>query len=58
VIDVVNCLLGCPPVLSNDNNQPSTTSFALLRHHCFNVLTNIDLVAFIPTRRHACVLEL
>jgi len=55
VLDVVKCLLGCLPDLSNDNDRPSTRSYALLRHGCFNVLTNIDLVAFIPTRRHASV---
>jgi len=41
------------PELSNDNTQPSTTGYALLRHDCFKVLTNTDLVAFIPKRRHA-----
>jgi len=41
------CSLGCLPELSNDNDQLST-SYALLRHDCFNVLTNIDLDAFIP----------
>jgi len=35
----VICLLGCLPELSNDNNQPST-SYALLPHDCFNVLTD------------------
>jgi len=30
-------------------NQPHTTSYALLHDHCYNVLTNIDLVAFILT---------
>jgi len=49
------CLLGCLPDLSNDNDQPSTTRYGFLRHDCFNLLTNIDLVAFIPTRRHASV---
>jgi len=36
-------------------NQPST-SYALLRHGCFNGLTNIELIAFIPIwrRGHAC----
>jgi len=33
----VSCLLGCLPELSNDNNQPSTTSNALLRHDYFNI---------------------
>jgi len=51
---VVNCLLGCPPQLSNYNNQPSTSS-ALLRHDYFNVLTNFDFVVSIPTHRQACV---
>ena len=51
----VGCLLGYLSELSNDSNQPSTTSYALLRHDCFKVLTNIDLVAFIPTRRHASI---
>jgi len=32
------------PELSNDNDQPSATSYALLRHDCFNVMTNIDLI--------------
>jgi len=33
------------------------TSYVLLHHDCFNVLIDIDidLVAFIPTRRHASV---
>jgi len=44
-----------PPELSNDNDQLSTTSYTLLRHDCFKVPTNVDLVAFIPTRKHACV---
>jgi len=35
VLDVVSCLLGCLPELSNDNNQPSTMSCALLRHDFF-----------------------
>jgi len=52
VLYAVSCLLG--PERSNDNNQASTTSYAFLRHGCF-VLTNIDLIAFIPTRKHACV---
>jgi len=51
----VSCLLGCLPELSNDNNQPSTTSYALLCHDRFIALTNINLVAFISTWRHACV---
>jgi len=46
-------LLGCLPELSNNNNQLNT-SYALLRHDCFNLLTNIDLVGFIPTRGHTC----
>jgi len=46
---------GCLPELSKNNNQLSTTSYAFLRHDCFNVLTNIDRVAFIPTRGHTCV---
>jgi len=54
VLHAVNCLLECLPELSNDNNQPSS-SYALLRHDCFNALTNIDITAFIPTQRHACV---
>jgi len=37
-------------LLSNNINQPSTASYALSRHHCFTVLTNIDLFAFIPTQ--------
>jgi len=54
MLHAVSCLLGCLPKLSNDNNQPST-SYALLHHDCITVLTNIDLIAFIPTQRHACV---
>jgi len=30
-------------------NQASTKGYALLRHHCCNVLADIDLIAFIPT---------
>ena len=55
VLPAVSCLLGCLSELWNNNNQPNTTSYALLRHDCFNVLTNIDLIAFIPTRRYAYV---
>jgi len=40
--------------LSN-NNQLSVTTYALLRHDCFKVLTNIDLVVFFPTRGHLCL---
>ena len=54
MLHAVSCLLGYLPKLSDDNHQPNT-SYALLRHYCFNVLTNIDLTAFIPTRRRACV---
>jgi len=35
-------------------NQPSTRSYTLLHHDCFNVLTNIDLIAFILTWSHVC----
>jgi len=54
VLHAVSCLLRCLPELSNDNNQPST-SYALICHDCLNVLTNVDLTEFIPTRRHACI---
>jgi len=40
--------------LSNDNNQRSA-SYWLLRHDCFNVLTNIDRFVCITTRMHAYV---
>jgi len=49
VLHDVSCLLGCLPELSYDKSQLSTTSYALSRHDCFNVLTNIDVFAFIPT---------
>jgi len=49
----VSYLPGCLPELSNDYSQPNTTSYALLRHDCFNVLTKIDPFAFILTRNHA-----
>ena len=49
VFQAVSCLLGCLPELSNDNNQLSTTRYALVPHRCCNVLTDIDLIAFIPT---------
>jgi len=56
VVHAVSCLLGCLPELSTDNNnQLSTTSYALSRRDFFNVLTNIGLIALIPTRRHASV---
>jgi len=59
VLDAVSCLLGCLPELSNDNNnQPSTTTYALLHHDCFNLLTSIDLIAFITTRKECFCLEL
>ena len=48
------CLLGCLPELST--NQPSR-SYALLCRDPIMTLTNIDLVAFILTQRHASVLE-
>jgi len=47
----VSCLPGCLSELSNDNNyQP-------IKHNKLgvNVLTNIDLFAFIPTRRRGSV---
>jgi len=50
----VSCLLVCLPELSNDNNQPSTPSYTLLRHDCFNLLTNTDLIGFILARSHIC----
>jgi len=49
VFHPVSYLVGCLPELSNNNNQLSTTC-ALLCHDCFNVLTNIDLVASILAR--------
>jgi len=55
MLHAVSYLLGCLRELSNHNNQPSTTSYALLHHGVFNAQTNIALVAFIQTRRHACV---
>jgi len=33
--------------------KPGTTSYELLHHDCFHVLTDTDLTTFIPTRRHA-----
>ena len=51
VLHALSCLLGCLLELSNDNNQPSTTRHALLHHDCFNILTNIDVTAFILTQR-------
>jgi len=42
------------PELSKNNKRLSTTHYALLRHDCFNVLTNIDITAFIPTRVYTC----
>jgi len=33
--------------------KPGTTSCALLPHDYFDILTDADLTAFIPTRRHA-----
>jgi len=47
VLYAVSCLLGYLPEdeLSNNNNQPST-SYALLQHDCFNILTNIDLIGY------------
>jgi len=47
--------LGCLSELSNDSKQPSTTSYVLLHHGCFNILTNIGLTAFTLTWRHAHV---
>jgi len=32
-----------------------STSYALLGHDCFNLMTNIDLIAFTLTWRHASV---
>jgi len=41
--------------LSNDNNQPNTTSYALLCHDGFNILTNIDLIALIHSDMKPCL---
>jgi len=54
MLHAVSCLLECLPELSNDNDQPSTSS-ALLHHDYFNAPTNIDLIAFILKRRHPCI---
>ena len=35
--------------------KTGTTGYALLHHHCFNVLTETDLTAYILTRRHTSV---
>jgi len=52
-------MLSVLPELSNDNNnQASTTSYVLLRHDCFSLLTNIDLIAFNPTWNECYCLEL
>jgi len=55
VLHDVSCLLGCLPELSNENNQPSATSYGLSCQDCFSVLTNIDLFPFISARTYACV---
>ena len=54
VLHTVSCLLQCLPEISNDDNQLAQVCVLLL-HDCFNILTIIDLVAFIPTWRHPCV---
>jgi len=54
VLHDVSWLLGCLPELLNAKIELRTTTYALSRCDCFNVLTNIDLFAFIPTRMHAC----
>jgi len=51
----VSCLLGCLPETSNDNNQPSAITYALLGHDPLKVMSDVDLTAFIPTQRHVCV---
>jgi len=51
VFKAASCLLGCLPELSNANTHLSTRSNALSRHPGGNVLTDIDLVAFIPPRK-------
>jgi len=38
VLHDASCFIGCLPELSNNKNHPSTTSYALPRHDCFNVL--------------------
>jgi len=48
LIQAIEKSTGCPPELSNNNKLRA--SYALLRHECFIVLTNIDLVGFIPIR--------
>ena len=55
VLHPVSCLLWCLPELSNDDKNQAQEVMRLLHHDCFNVLTNIDLIAFIPARRHASV---
>jgi len=54
VLHDVSCLLGCLPALSSDKNQPST-SHALSRHDCFNVLTNIDFLHSFRHERMLCL---
>ena len=39
MIHAVSCLLGCLCEPSNDNDQSSVTSYALLHHDLFYVLT-------------------
>jgi len=55
MLHVVSCLLGCLPELSNDNNQQRATSYVLLHHDGFNILTNIDFIAFLGTQRRVSV---
>ena len=54
VFDAASCLLGCLPDLSDDDNQPSATAYTLLGHDCFDILTNVDLIAFVLIRIHVC----
>jgi len=36
-------------------NRQNKSGYELLHHDYFNVLTNIDLIALIPTRKHTSV---
>jgi len=51
-LSVVYChaCLSCQMIIKTRHN-----CYALLHHDCFNVRTDNDLIAFIPTRRHGSV---
>ena len=51
----VSCLLRFPPELSNDNKKQAQQVMRCYTMIVSTVLTDTDLIAIIPARRHASV---